>query len=47
LQRVASLLFPAAGLGGTQTGNAQGNAATKSSGFNLGSLLGKFPGSGS
>jgi hypothetical protein len=43
LQRVASLLFPAAGLGGTQTGNAQGNATTKSSGFNLGSLLGKFP----
>jgi hypothetical protein len=44
LQRVASLLFPAAGLGGTQTGNAQGNSATKSSGFNLGSLLGKFGG---
>ena len=44
LQRVASLLFPAAGLGGTQTGNAQGNATQKSSGFNLGSLLGKFGG---
>jgi hypothetical protein len=44
LQRVASLLFPAAGLGGTTTGNAQGNQATKTSGFNLGSLLGSFGG---
>jgi hypothetical protein len=43
LSRVANLLYPLAGLGGTQTSSGQGNSATKTSGFNLGSLLGKFP----
>jgi hypothetical protein len=43
LSRVANLLYPLAGLGGTQTSSGQGNATQKSSGFNLGSLLGKFP----
>jgi hypothetical protein len=39
LSRVAQLLFPTAQLGGTQTGNAQGNAKSQTSGFNLGTLL--------
>ena len=46
LSTLAKLLFPAAGLGGTQTGSGQANAASKTSGFNLGSLFGRMPGSG-
>ncbi|WP_333790618.1 hypothetical protein [Sphingorhabdus sp.] len=40
LSQLAALLFPAAGLGGVTTGTGQGNSQSKTSGFNLGSLIG-------
>ena len=43
LSRVANLLYPLAGLGGTQTGTGQGNATSTTSGFNLNALLGRPP----
>ena len=39
LSQLAALLFPAAGLGGVTTGTGQGNGQSKTSGFNLGSLI--------
>ena len=39
LSQLAALLFPAAGLGGVTTGTGQGNSQSKTSGFNLGSLI--------
>jgi hypothetical protein len=43
LSRVANLLYPLAGLGGTQTGTGQGNSKSTTSGFDLAKLLGSMP----